>query len=612
MNPFIERIWRNSRWLGIFWLLNILLVAALSSGYWPWLRFYSQEPLIKSYILATQVGWMGAFIFVGLMATLLITWLPGRIVRTVARILAFSASALLLTDVLSYAQYRFHLSGFVFDLFMAGGVIELPLKNWIQIGAILAGLVGVQFIFGHVARMADESRFPWRKLGYSAWFSCLLFSQGLHAWEDANYQSAIPSLTRHFPLYYPLTAKSAFINAGLVNADEAREQAQKMGKVESGQLLYPRSPIVFKEPARKTNVLFIMIDAWRYDDETAKITPNVAHFGEHAARFHHHLSGGNSTQAGMFSLFYSLPATYWDSFRNSGVRPAMMGTFAKQGYDFEILGSAPLNHPPFDRTIFSGIEGLRLFTPGDSSVERDRRITDDMVSFLKKQDGTTPFMGMLFYDAAHGKELPSGKEKKFTPSWDVPDYMALNNSLDPLPYRNLYRNALFYVDEQIGEVLDTLKNTGLDKNTLVVITSDHGEEFNDNHMNFWGHGSNYSQAQIHVPMLVAGPGIEPQDINWITTHFDVVPMLMTKVLGVTTPYKDYSVGHNMFNEKGERDWTIIGSYFNYAIVGQDEIDVVYPGGAMETLTPALNKKDNKELTGIPLNNIMCEMNRFLR
>ncbi len=536
---------------------------------------------------------MGAFVFLGLLATLLVVWLPGKVVRTLARLLAFSASALLLTDVLSYAQYRFHLSGFVFDLFMAGGVIELPLKNWLQVGAILAGLVGIQFYFWLRSNLADNARFPWRKLGYSAWFGCLLFSQGLHAWEDANYHRTIPSLTRHFPLYYPLTAKSMFIRTGLVNADEAREQAQTLGKVENGQLMYPRASIEYTEPRQKTNVLFIMIDAWRYDDETAKVTPNVARFGEHAARFHHHLSGGNSTQAGMFSLFYSLPATYWESFRNSGVRPVLMGTMAKQGYDFKILGSAPLNHPPFDRTIFTGIEGLRLFTPGNTAVERDRRITDDMVAFLKKQDGSKPFMGMLFYDAAHGKDLPPGKAKRFTPSWDKPDYMALNNDLDPIPYRNLYRNALFYVDQQIGEVLDTLKETGLDKNTLVVITSDHGEEFNDNHMNFWGHGSNYSQAQIHVPMLVAGPGIQSRDIEWTTTHFDVAPTLMGNVLGVTTPYDDYSVGHNMFNSKGKWDWTIIGSYFNYAVVGQDEIDVVYPGGATETLKPDLNQKEDK-------------------
>ena len=55
---------------------------------------------------------------------------------------------------------------------------------------------------------------------------------------------------------------------------------------------------------------------------------------------------------------------------------------------------------------------------------------------------------------------------------------------------NRYRNAVFYTDQLLGGLLDNLNDLGLADNTVVVITSDHGQEFNDSGHNNWGAGSN--------------------------------------------------------------------------------------------------------------------------
>jgi membrane-anchored protein YejM (alkaline phosphatase superfamily) len=39
----------------------------------------------------------------------------------------------------------------------------------------------------------------------------------------------------------------------------------------------------------------------------------------------------------------------------------------------------------------------------------------------------------------------------------------------------------------------------------VIVTSDHGEEFNDTGKNYWGHNGNFSPYQVAVPLLVRGP-----------------------------------------------------------------------------------------------------------
>src|SRR3712207_9402754 len=62
------------------------------------------------------------------------------------------------------------------------------------------------------------------------------------------------------------------------------------------------------------------------------------------------------------------------------------------------------------------------------------------------------------------------------------------------------------IDSLIGLTLDKLKQKDLLRNTVVIITGDHGQEFNENHCNYWGHSSNYSQWQIHVPLIYYYPG----------------------------------------------------------------------------------------------------------
>ncbi|SUB70392.1 Phosphoglycerol transferase and related proteins, alkaline phosphatase superfamily [Pluralibacter gergoviae] len=165
----------------------------------------------------------------------------------------------------------------------------------------------------------------------------------------------------------------------------------------------------------------------------------------------------------------------------------MMQLLADNRYQFAILGSAALDHPPFDRTVFSGIENLRVTTPGKDQATRDRRITDDFKQFLDSRDAGRPFFGFLFYDAVHGYDLhPDTMQTPFRPYWERVDHIMLDNAFDPTPYHNRYRNVLLYDDALIGEVLAKLKQQGLDDNTIVVVTTDHGEEFNDNHQNYWG------------------------------------------------------------------------------------------------------------------------------
>jgi arylsulfatase A-like enzyme len=70
-----------------------------------------------------------------------------------------------------------------------------------------------------------------------------------------------------------------------------------------------------------------------------------------------------------------------------------------------------------------------------------------------------------------------------------------------------YDGAINYVDDHIYRLLEQLRQRGLDRNTVVVITSDHGESFGEHGL--MTHGSSLYRELIHVPLILWGPGRIP-------------------------------------------------------------------------------------------------------
>ena len=70
---------------------------------------------------------------------------------------------------------------------------------------------------------------------------------------------------------------------------------------------------------------------------------------------------------------------------------------------------------------------------------------------------------------------------------------------------DLYDREIRYTDEQVGRLLDGVRELGLDDDTLVVITSDHGEEFGEHGGR--EHGAHMNSEVLHVPLLMKAPGL---------------------------------------------------------------------------------------------------------
>jgi arylsulfatase A-like enzyme len=104
---------------------------------------------------------------------------------------------------------------------------------------------------------------------------------------------------------------------------------------------------------------------------------------------------------------------------------------------------------------------------------------------------------------------------------------------DPVPTElaqkviDQYDTAIAHVDEQVGHLLDHLSQTGLDRNTVVVLTSDHGEYFGEHHL--VEHGKDVYQEALWVPLLVRGPGQREAEVDdRIVTSEDVPHLILRR------------------------------------------------------------------------------------
>lgn len=487
-------------------------------------------------------------------------------------------------DIFIYTQYRFHISMAMAELFFGPAgreIFVLPATMYaMTAGAVLLLAAGV---FG-LALLAKKA--AWGKkaaVSVSVVLACCALGYNvLHAWGKFMQVPSVLAQVSYLPWANPMSANGRLRKMGF----EPKNEPYSLPK--AGSLRYPVRPLSCT-PGERPNILLILVDSFRADAFSPEVMPNTSRRAKNAFRFTKHLSGGNATEAGVFSLFYSLPHSYWNAFSGARIPPVFISRLQEDGYQLGIFTSARLNSPEFNTNIFSSVPNLRISSEGATKVERDRDLQRDFTAFMDNRDKTKPFFGFLFYDAPHGQEFPKDGEV-FTPTAATMNYLMLTKNTDPTPYMNNYKNSVYFVDGLLKQTFDLLDKEGLSKNTVVILTGDHGQEINDTRNNFWGHNSNFAQWQTHVPMLVWWPGKEGEEITYLTTHYDIVPTLMQNALSCANAPEDYSIGQNLF-DASPRPFVVISSYNKKAVREGDKLSVIDNYGYLENYDDEYRKTE---------------------
>jgi membrane-anchored protein YejM (alkaline phosphatase superfamily) len=478
-----------------------------------------------------------------------------------------------LIDVYTYSITRMHI-----DLFWINWIIndfDAFGLTYGTLSAVLAAfliLVAVEVGIFLLARRVAVRRW----VIVSFWGVLLLsfaVSQTLHAVAYEENDARITGLSPYLPFYYGITSHSTsakygeLLPVGLEDTDVAGDDYE-------GPFTYPLKPIVQQLPPGKQppNIIVLLFESWRYDAISPELTPNTSALAEKSLVSTRHVCSGNSTVAGVFGLFYGLHASYWGAVKASNARihnPVLIDVLEDNGYSFGIFAKSNFKRHKIKDATFRGIQVHEDFA-GPTAVEQDADMTRQLIEFMRSQTNSrNPFFTFAFYKANHAPYKYRPSDTIFTPA-DDQNLLFADNDTDPTEYFNDYLNSTRYVDALIGDVIDEAESLGLMDNTIIIITTDHGESFNDNRSNYWGHGTNFTQYQALVPLVFYAPGKAPRVMERRTSHVDISPTILETFLGCTSDVADYSNGVNLYDDMTDPRPFVVGSYVNHAfLIGEN-------------------------------------------
>ncbi|HAS6349072.1 TPA: DUF3413 domain-containing protein [Vibrio vulnificus] len=599
---------------GWFILINALVLMLIASRYFAFLPEFPTDPLGITFILAGTWGQMTLLAAIIGVVTIPTLFLPKPFRNGTQALIASLGVATLFIDTIVFAQYRFHINAVVLELVMSGQIVSFPLITWLMVIGGVALLLAAQW--WTIRWLENGAPVRALKLGRKfalLTFAALLATNAIHIWAAAHAYQPVTTVKRYLPLFYPATADKFMRKQGWVD-EEALERQKALAFKRKNDLNYPLAPLQTQPVEKPLNIMLLVVDSWRADTFNADNTPNMWKYAQSGVVFNNHIATGNATRTGIFGLFYGIPGTYWHGFLANQQSPVLIDRLQALDYQLGIFTAAQLRKPEFNQTVFTKVENLRIGSEGSRPSELDADLTQDWLAWYDQRDKSKPTFSFLFYDAPHGYDFPADFEPKYEPMLKEVNYLKLNNDTDPTPFFNRYKTSVRYVDSMATKVLDKLKESGDLENTLVIITGDHGQEMNDNKLNFWGHNSNFTDAQVNVPFAIFGPSVDAAKMQWsskaLTSHQDVVPTLMKHYLGVTNDVKDYSVGEDLLGDAVKRDWIISSNYSGYAIITDDDILEVSGGGQYQFMDKTNRQLKDQQPNFTYLQQALEQISRF--
>jgi membrane-anchored protein YejM (alkaline phosphatase superfamily) len=559
--------------------LALTFAALLVNAAFVLRKAHLEHPVIAAFTVAVIVSY--SFLYTALVGLVLRV---GGLVRhrssIATAVLAVLAGGLLqillFADRTVYEMYGFHANGFVLNLVTTQGGIEsmgLSRSTSAAIALVCAGLIALQgglyLAASRLAatRPAERARRDARRLAVAAAAITALFLAQSVGFAYAQYARLAPivSSARLVPFYLPLSMRRVFASLGMERPPRSR--AQFRVRDESLALAYPRAPLRRSASAPSYNIVWLVSESLRADALDPVVMPALDRFASRSARFVSHVSGSNGTRWGMFSLFYGLYGSDWFHFLDEVRGPVLFDELIARGYDLEMFTSARFTYPEFESTVFAAVPNDRLHEKNADRTEgwkRDRENVEELLASLERRDRNRPFMRFMFFESPHANYYfpPESVVKK--PYLEDFNYLTTDPDSARVLLKNRYLNACHHLDSQLERIFQYLEREGLLESTIVVVTGDHGEEFMDSGR--WGHNSQFSDAQIRVPLVIRMPQRAPETVQRLTSHLDVAPTVLA-ALGIENDPSDFSLGHDLFGSF-ERSFVVVSDWNQIAYIDE--------------------------------------------
>lgn len=506
-------------------------------------------------------------------------------------------------DFFVYKQFHYNINFSMLQLFLSPAskeIFNFPANMYIQFVIILLILISIIIVCYILSiKLLNKIKPKFIYIASLIFLLCVISYHGIHAYAHHKNNLSIMQVAYILPQSYPLILKEVLQSFGIESANE------QISQLNIKKMKYPHTFPELSDNKSTYNIVLIVIESWRFDSMNSEITPNINNFSKKSIEFKNHNANANQTRQGIFSIFYGIPGSYWDAALLSGTTPVLMDILQKKDYQLGIFASSALTSPEFNRTIFAKVPNLRINTDATTSNLRDIKITEEFNNFIDNVSNDKPFFGFLFYDTPHSYSFDNNiYPAKFKPYSNNKNYISMDSKKELF---NLYKNTVGFTDVLVGQVLAKLEEKNLLNNTVVIITGDHAEEFDDLNKNYYGHLGNYSKYQTEVPFIIYMPDKQPAVYEYETSHIDIAPTLIKNVFGSNTDINEYSTGYDLFDNTTRPFIFIKGE--EYAVKYNNKYIIMKKYGLPEVRDMNYNLVDEKP-DGAVINAILKQLQYF--
>jgi len=277
------------------------------------------------------------------------------------------------------------------------------------------------------------------------------------------------------------------------------------------------------------NVLIVLFDALRPDHLGCygygrNTSPEIDALARDSVLCIDAIAQASWTRPSVASLLTSCyPSTHGALDRQHVMRPnlpSLVQALKDVGYETHCFMTNPSCLPiwgigtDFDRFMdLVGPTGVKM---------DDARVMDAMVASMRYAEGRPWFM------FAHllGTHIPYNAPSPFNTMFRSPDTEAATQESEKQKLIDSYDEEIAYSDSQIGRLVNELRSSGLYDNTLIILTADHGEEFNEHGV--CAHGESLYNEELHVPLVMKLPRSDHAGLRYedILELVDVAPTIL--------------------------------------------------------------------------------------
>ncbi|WCL49150.1 sulfatase [Leptospira sp. GIMC2001] len=309
-----------------------------------------------------------------------------------------------------------------------------------------------------------------------------------------------------------------------------------------------------RESIEKVDVIFVVIDSLRHDVlGQYSVTPNLDSLRSDSISFDKHFVNAAWTRPSTSIFFTGRYASenflnFWDypvgsdetdNLYNSDLIPLPLLVGSK-GYMTQMIGNNPFLSEHRKIGADYGFQSLHDYS---RSGEDTIRITQESLSYLKNTK-KLPIPRFLFlnYNDPHKPYTPP---EKYRSQVIIPE-----KELKAIDGRKIdYLGEVAFVDAELGKILSELKSSGRWDQTMLIITSDHGEVMDPFHEispftgtnTLFGHGQSLFREDIHVPLIIKFPAnsnyakLHGLKVGKMTRSIDILPTILEE-LGIDSAH----------------------------------------------------------------------------